>query len=275
MIGNANLWLTSTTSSDTAPNNAFASDPSTVNDILLTSPQIAISTAAAQLTFRNNYNLEFEPTSSSLGYDGGVLEIAINNGAFIDIITAGGSFITGGYNRTISASFSNPIGGRQAWSGSSGGYITTTVNLPATAAGKNINLRWRLGTDNTGSGTGWRIDTITILDGVICQAGCTALCPTVININPTSGAVGSNVTLTGTNFNGVTSVKFLQQRDGAFHRQHQHDDHRHGASGRRHRPDHDQQDGLRRCANRQLQPSHSRAQPSPASTQRAAWSVTM
>src|SRR6185436_17615521 len=109
-----------------------------------TSPQIAISTAIAQLSFRNNYNLESS-------FDGGVLEISIDNAAFADIITAGGSFVTGGYNQTMSTSFSSPIGGRQAWSANSGGYITTTVNLPASAAGKNIRLRWRLGTDNFGS----------------------------------------------------------------------------------------------------------------------------
>ena len=43
------------------------------------------------------------------GFDGGVLEISINGGAYQDIITAGGSFAAGGYTGVISTSFGNPI----------------------------------------------------------------------------------------------------------------------------------------------------------------------
>ncbi len=110
------------------------------------------------MTFRNNFDLETT-------FDGGVLEIAIGAGAFTDIITAGGSFVAGGYNSVISTAFGSPIGGRNAWSGISGGFITTTVNLPAAAAGQNIRLRFRRATDNSVSQVGWRVDTISITDG--------------------------------------------------------------------------------------------------------------
>ena len=44
----------------------------------------------------------------------------------------------------------NPLGVRPAWTGNSGGaYITTTVNMPAAAAGQNVVLRWRMGTGLT------------------------------------------------------------------------------------------------------------------------------
>jgi hypothetical protein len=59
------------------------------------------------LTFRNNYNLETT-------YDGGVLEIKIGGGAWTDILTAGGSFVSGGYDYILSSAFSNPLAGRQA-----------------------------------------------------------------------------------------------------------------------------------------------------------------
>ncbi len=156
-------WRTTTTTPDTPPNAAFAPDPNHVTDSVLDSPVIAIATAVARLTFRNHFSLE-------PGFDGAVLEIAIagvNGGAFRDILEAGGSFVSGGYNRTISMWYSSPISNRQAWSGNSGGYITTVVNLPAAAAGKTIQLRWRLATDITISGVGQRIDGITITDGFI------------------------------------------------------------------------------------------------------------
>ena len=41
-----------------------------------------------------------------------MLEISIGGGAFQDILAAGGSFVTGGYNVTISTCCSNPIAGR-------------------------------------------------------------------------------------------------------------------------------------------------------------------
>ncbi len=209
--GAASPWATSTTSSDTAPNNAFVSGPDTVHDIRLESPSIAINTSSARLTFRNNYNLEAGTTGA---FDGGALEIAIGSAAFTDILAAGGSFVTGGYNRTITASL-NPLQNRQVWSSNSAGYITTTVNLPAAAAGQNVRLRWRFGSDSSASSLGWHIDTITISDGVVCS-NCSVSCQTVSGLNPASGAIGSTVTITGANFTGVNAVKFTGNASAQF-----------------------------------------------------------
>jgi hypothetical protein len=148
------LWTTTAALSDTSPNSAFVSEPSSIADNLLVSPLFYCSSAGAQLTFRHYYATES-------GYDGCVLEISINGGAFTDIVSAGGSFLSGGYSGTISSSYSNPLGGRSAWTGSSGGFLTTTVALPSTAAGKSVQFRWRLGSDTSISGTGWHVDTIS------------------------------------------------------------------------------------------------------------------
>jgi hypothetical protein len=169
----ATNWTTVSTSSDTAPNSAFHNDPSCVTDNLLDTPSINIPAAAAQLMFRHQYTLEST-------FDGGVLEISINGGAFTDIVTAGGSFVTGGYNATISGIFLSPIANRMAWSGSSGGYITTTVNLPAAAQGQPIKLRWRFASDCSGSSTGWNVDTIKITGGFVCSTTCSVLPCTAI-----------------------------------------------------------------------------------------------
>ncbi len=187
--GGQSAWITTNVTVDTAPNAAFSRDPATVGSNALVSPVLPIASASAKLTFRNNYSLEASSTVT-VGYDGGVLEIKLGAGAFQDILAAGGSFASGGYTRTISSSFSNPLAGRQAWSGSSGGYITTLVNLPAAAAGQNIQLRWRCGTDSSVSSTGWRIDTISISDALCCTG--TVNNPPVINsalvtpVNPTT-----------------------------------------------------------------------------------------
>ncbi|MFQ3582224.1 MAG: S8 family serine peptidase, partial [Chloracidobacterium sp.] len=158
--GPSPLWETSATTPDTAPNCAFVDDPAVVSDKRLDTPPISLTTSQAQLTFRNNYNLENT-------FDGGVLEISINGGPFQDIVAAGGSFVTGGYNGTISTCCSNPIGGRPAWTGNSGGYITTTVNLPGSGS-RTVVLRFRMGSDTIISAPGWRIDTLVVQDGFTC-----------------------------------------------------------------------------------------------------------
>src|SRR5206468_2836665 len=123
----------------TAPNAVFSSESTSPGVNELDSIIITLPAQPVQLSFRNNYNLE--SGSGTTGYDGGVLEIAIAGGAFSDILSAGGSFASGGYNYTISSSYSNPLAGRQAWSGNSGGFITTVVNLPAAAQGKSVQFR--------------------------------------------------------------------------------------------------------------------------------------
>ncbi len=160
-------WVTSTITPDSPPNCTFVDAPAFLSDRDLRSPRIRTLAPLSSISFRNNYNLE---SSGGEFFDGAVLEISINGGAFKDIIdpTVGGSFFSGGYNGTISSDSGSPIAGRQAWSGNSGGYIDTGVYFGANVIGQTIELRFRMASDLAGSGTGgWRIDTI-VFDGV-CQ----------------------------------------------------------------------------------------------------------
>jgi hypothetical protein len=140
---------------DTPPNAAFVDDPATISDKQLLSPNIPVVADAAfpQLAFRNNFNLQD-------GFDGGVLEISYDGLTFPDIVAAGGTFVRGGYNGTISSCCGNPLAGREAWTGNSGGFIDTTVNLPHHSG--SYVLRWRMGSDSSVSGEGWRIDNVAI-----------------------------------------------------------------------------------------------------------------
>ena len=158
-------WVTITNFSSTPSNAAFVPDVTNIGTSELVSPTITLPSGPSQVTFKNRYNMEIDSTNSSDGFDGGVLEIKIGTNAFTDVIAAGGSFLAGAYNTVINSTFSNPLAGRAAWSGNSGGFITTTVDLPPAAAGQSIQLKWRAGTDNgnIASGTaGWWIDTVSI-----------------------------------------------------------------------------------------------------------------
>jgi len=200
--------VTSTTAPDTAPNDVFSPDVATgvtgtgrVNELV--SPSILISSSSAQLSFRNLFNMEG-------GFDGCVLEIKIGAGAFTDIIAAGGSFVSGGYTGTLSTNFGNPLGGRSAWTGLSAGtaaapaYVNTLVNLPASANGQNIQLRFRTGVDDSVVATGaagWRIDTIRVLGALTCCGGTgTSITPTASLTDPLA------CTGPGNTVNGVTTV---------------------------------------------------------------------
>jgi hypothetical protein len=155
-------WVTSTAQADTPPNSAFIPDAGYVTDNSLVSPTIFIYSTNTQLSFRHSYNVEN-------GYDGGVLEIAVAGGSFQDILAAGGVFVTNGYNQKISTYSENPLAGRSAWSGNSEGFITTTANLPPAAAGGNIQLRWRFGSDNSYGIVGWYVDNVMVSEpGYAC-----------------------------------------------------------------------------------------------------------
>jgi subtilisin-like proprotein convertase family protein len=128
----------------------------------LVSPAVNISSAAAQIKFRNSWNTENT-------FDGAVLEIKIGAGAWTDFITAGGSWVSNGYNGTISSNFQSPIAGRQAWTGNGGGYKDTVGTLPASANGESVQFRWRMASDTSVASTGISIDTVQIVSSFTCE----------------------------------------------------------------------------------------------------------
>ena len=157
--------------SDTGPNTAFLDDTKDYADVSLYSATYTVTSSdIPYITFRHSYFL-WTPDASALAngsFNGGVLEISINGGAYVDLVTAGGSFYAGGYNTHLDAGNENPIdqppAGRAVWSGDSGGFVTTTAIIPASAVGKTIQFRWRLGTAGGSRSydthSGWWIDSI-------------------------------------------------------------------------------------------------------------------
>ena len=170
------LWVTSITAPDSPPNGAFIDDPGTVSDKRLETPPINIpfDIGPLVLSFRSNFALD-PVFGGARFFDGAVLEMSspqINGGAFTDITDPafGSTFVTGGYNGTVSTEFGNPIGGRRAWGQSSGGYVNTVVriNNVGDLAGSGFRFRFRMCSDSGVSGTGWWIDNVTL---TVCEGG--------------------------------------------------------------------------------------------------------
>ncbi len=216
VTGTAAGWATTSSASDTLPNSAWLAEPADPGENALVSPVIPINSTTAQLSFRQNYSMEYSISGNSrnrtyIYYDGGVLEIKIGSGSFTDILAAGGSFVTGGYNDGITTSSDNPLGGSPAWVGGSGGWSDVTVNLPASAAGQNIQLRWNFATDTQnggGNAVGWNVDSVVVTD-------ISANCLTVLTDIAVGQSLAANSWTPGQNLVYTLSVTNLGPQPAA------------------------------------------------------------
>ena len=130
----------------------FAADPDAITDQYLTTAALPAVPAGAQLSIRHHYDTE-------ANYDGGVVEISTDGGTvWADL---GPGMTKGSYNGTLSTCCSNPLGGRAAFTGNSGGYIETLIDLNS-YAGQNVLVRFRMASDDTVAANGWFVDDVTL-----------------------------------------------------------------------------------------------------------------
>ncbi len=134
----------------------FSSDAETTKDDRLTAGPFAVDDGAV-LTF--NHHWQFE--GSSTFWDGGVLEVSIDGVSWQDVLEGGGAFTAGGYTGTLSASTSNPLENRQAWTADSQGTVHTEVDLSSISQ-SDLWIRFRLGCDSSFGDVGWYVDDILL-----------------------------------------------------------------------------------------------------------------
>jgi uncharacterized repeat protein (TIGR01451 family) len=173
-------WSVSSADAYSPTNAWFAPNPSSVSDFsLITAAPLAVPTGST-LSFWHRHAFE---SAGATGFDGGVVEISIDGGAIWEDL--GPAMTQNGYNRTLSTNWGNPLGGRQAFSGSSNGWIQTVVDLDA-YAGESALVRFRVGSDASVGAAGWLVDDIRAgrmadLVNTACvslqgaPAGCTTL----------------------------------------------------------------------------------------------------
>jgi hypothetical protein len=167
--GNSVPWTTSSTQAFSTPNAAFSGLGSDNPDqTSLFSPVIQIQGLNPVLSFQNFYDLELG-FSLNTAFDAAYLEISVNGGAFVDIISAGGVFLSGGYNVTAETGFGNLFPNRAGWSGTSGGVFGSpafelcTVDLSnVVSLGGTVQFRWLTTYDDIFRSPGQRIDDVVI-----------------------------------------------------------------------------------------------------------------
>ena len=174
VMGNPPTWVTTTATADSPPNDAFVDDQNGISDKRLDSRDIVMGSGAHTLSFRNWFDTEHDQPPAEVFWDGYVLEVSINGGAFVDVTdpTIGGTFVSGPYTGEIDGTANNPLAGRMAWSGSSGGganppvYIDTVISIPASVTGP-IKLRFRMGSDEALARPGAHVDGL-----IVTNASC-------------------------------------------------------------------------------------------------------
>jgi len=174
-------WSIVTSDAASPTHSWFANDQGATTNVSLQTPPLFVSSSSV-LTFKHKYILEN-------GFDGAVLEISTDDGGtWTDI----GPNYNSSQN-PLGPAFGSPFApGKAFWSGNSGGFIQSSVNLGTMTsplgeplyAGKTVLIRWRLGCDNENSSApfvGWWIDDIRLTDSGTFTTVCdgTASCEPV------------------------------------------------------------------------------------------------
>lgn len=157
--GSGTTWAVVSSGAHSPTHAWFTSNPNSVKDDRLVAGPFAIGGGTTTLSFWHSYDLES-------GYDGAVLEVS-TDGASWDDVTTVGTFTAGGYDDTIPSGWSNPLATRPAWTGDSGDFVHTTVELSGLADAQ-LWLRFRIGCDSMVSDQGWWVDDVLLETTDVC-----------------------------------------------------------------------------------------------------------
>ncbi len=162
-------WRVVSDAADSPPQAVFAEATPSEGDAFLVSPEFMVAADGGSLSFRHRHDFES-------GYDGAVLEASLDGGPWFDLLESADAVPQGGYNDTISDNYDSPIAGRDAWSGNSRGFITTSIELPGSWAGRLVRYRWRASADRSIAEVGWWVDSIeAVVEVVDCDPFLPAL----------------------------------------------------------------------------------------------------
>lgn len=158
--GASNWALSTERPSPLSGGNAFkATDVASVTDQRLTSPVVTLPSDQTPITLRYQNWRALEPTSATTTcYDAGILEVAVDGGAFTQV--TGSRLINDPYTAAISTAWGNPLGGLNGWCGTRA-YADSVVDL-SEWAGRDVQLRWRLATDQSVAADAWYVDDIRV-----------------------------------------------------------------------------------------------------------------
>ncbi|GAB3203847.1 extracellular elastinolytic metalloproteinase [Pontibacter aydingkolensis] len=156
-----NVWGIDTTNTFSGVKAWFVRDEGVLTDQYLIKSFALNATTNNHLSFWHEYDTE-------VNYDGGVVELSLDGG--VNYTDLGPLMVKNGYNSGIAGPIlgavpAGPLPGRRAFSGQSGDFINTIIDL-SQYSGQTVTIRWRMGTDVEVGGIGWWLDDVATLDVV-------------------------------------------------------------------------------------------------------------
>ena len=130
-----------------------------VSDQRLVSPAVVLPTGQNPVVLKFWHLPNMENSGTTACYDGGILEVSTDGGTSWTQV-ANANLLVGPYTGLVSASFSNPLAGLQAWCNGTV-YIQTIADVSA-YAGQTAQFRLRLGSDTSMSDAGWDVDDVVV-----------------------------------------------------------------------------------------------------------------
>jgi len=159
-------WHISTERANTGTSSYKCGDTGTgtygaFNDARLISPVVNNLPAESHLKFYMQIESELSGAYPDSAYDGAILEISANGGAFTRVAPIGGypktfRILRGGGNPTT-----GPMPGQPCWAGNFLTWTQREVDL-SVYAGQNVQLRFRFGSDQATGLEGMYVDDVTI-----------------------------------------------------------------------------------------------------------------
>jgi hypothetical protein len=130
-------------------------------DARLVSPTISSLPSDARLYFWMQIQGELSGAYPDSAYDGGILEVSANGGAFTEVAPVGGYPKTFRWLKGGGSPATGPMRGMPCWAQDLT-WVQRTVELAA-FAGQSIQLRYRFGSDNATGYEGWYVDDVQIV----------------------------------------------------------------------------------------------------------------
>jgi len=204
-----NTWAISAAAPHAGAQHVHANNTASVTDQRLVSPTIALPTGEDPVVLKFWHVPNNENSGATACYDGGILEVSSDAGVTWTQVPAA-NLLLGGYRGAISSSFSNPLGGMQAWCGETA-YMQTIADM-SSYAGQSVQFRFRLGTDSSVGKPGWDVDDVSVQS---CEAAVPNSAVSPASLSHTQAAnASSNHALTIGNTAGGTLTWNIDEEPG-------------------------------------------------------------
>ena len=132
-----------------------------LNDARLISPVISNLPTESRLQFYMQIESEISGAFPDSAYDGGILEISADGGAFVRVTPVGNYPKTFRYQSGGGNPATGPMLGQPCWAGTITPWVLREVDLTS-YAGQDIQLRYRFGSDQSAGNEGWYVDDVLI-----------------------------------------------------------------------------------------------------------------